>query len=177
VLGVVGAGIQAKMQAQQIARVLKPDSIVVWARNAERAQDLATELGGQAVSLETLCAQADLIVTTTPSTEILLHDAMIRPGTRIVAVGADAPGKRELDPKTLARATVIVDSRVQCIDHGESSWAIEAGLISEDSLIELGTLLTKPIAFDDAQIVIADLTGVALQDLEIARSVWSRLRA
>jgi ornithine cyclodeaminase len=176
-LGVVGSGIQARLQAQHIARVLGLDTILIWARHEERAQSLAAEIRGESVSLETLCAQADIIVTTTPSTEVILHDALIRPGTRIVAVGADAPGKRELDPKTMARATMIVDSRAQCADHGDSSWAIRAGLITEESLTELGTLLTRPVVFPDDRIVIADMTGVAIQDLEISRSIWSRLNA
>jgi ornithine cyclodeaminase len=116
-----------------------------------------------------------LIVTTTPSTEPLLTSDMIQPGKRIVALGADGPGKRELDPVILARARVVVDSRVQCIDHGEAGWAVRAGLIEAGSLIELGALLTAPLAFGADEIVVVDLTGVAVQDVEIAKSVWSRL--
>jgi ornithine cyclodeaminase len=132
---------------------------------------------GEAVSLEELCARADVIVTTTPSTEPLLSVDMIRPGTRIVAVGADSPGKRELDPKILARGRTVVDSIAQCVDHGEAGWAVRAGLIDPASLIELGTLLEAPIAFAPEEIVVADLTGVAIQDFEIAKSVWRRLQA
>jgi ornithine cyclodeaminase len=174
-LGVVGAGIQATMQATLIARHLGLANVLVWARDSERAATLAATLGGEAVALDTLCARADIIVTTTPSKEPIITAKHMRPGMRIVAVGADSPGKRELEPEILARARVVVDARDQCVNHGETGWAVRAGLIDPASPIELGTLLANPIVFGDDEIVVADLTGVAIQDLEIARSVWTRL--
>ncbi|MGH8180787.1 MAG: NAD(P)-dependent oxidoreductase [Steroidobacteraceae bacterium] len=174
-LGVVGTGTQARLQARWIARHLGCRSVLIWGRHAGRAAALAADLGAQAVELGELCARADLIVTTTPATEPLLTAPMVRPGARIVAVGADSPGKRELDVQILTRARIVVDSRAQCIDHGEAGWAVRAGLVDPASLIELGALLTAPIAFGDEETVVADLTGVAIQDFEIARSVWQRL--
>jgi ornithine cyclodeaminase len=175
ILGIVGAGTQARLQARLISRHLGLKTVLVWARNPLAAAALATEVGGAAVDLSELCTRAEIIVTTTPSTEPLLTSDMLTAGKRIVAVGADAAGKRELDPEILARARVIVDSRAQCIDHGEAGWAVRAGLLDPASLIELGALLTAPLAFADEEIVVADLTGVAVQDVEIAKSVWSRL--
>ena len=174
-LGIVGSGTQARLQATLIARRLGLSKVLIWARNERSAVALAAELGGEAVSLPTLCERADLIVTTTPSTVPLITNDMIGPGKRIVAVGADSPEKRELDPKILARGRVVVDSHGQCVDHGEAGWAVRAGLIEATSLIELGTLLASPIEFRDDEIVVADLTGVAVQDVEITKSVWSRL--
>lgn len=174
-LGVVGAGTQGRLQARLIARQLGLKTVLIWARNADRAVALAAESGGEAVGLPELCARADVIVTTTPSTAPLLTVDMVRAGARIVAVGADSPGKQELDPQLLARARVVVDSRVQCIDHGEAGWAIRAGLIDAAALIELGALLAAPIAFAEEEIVVADLTGVAIQDVEIAKSIWFSL--
>jgi ornithine cyclodeaminase len=175
-LGIVGAGIQARLQAQLIARVLGLHAVLVWARSGDRAEALAAELGGQAVGLPELCARADLIVTTTPATVPLLTDAMIRPGARIVALGADSPGKQELEAAILGRARIIVDSRAQCVDHGEAGWAVRAGLVDAAALVELGTLLASPVAFRPDDIVVADLTGVAVQDAEIAKVVWRGLR-
>ena len=174
-LGVVGTGTQARLQAKWIARHLGCRSILVWGRHAGRAAALAADLGAQAVVLEELCARADIIATTTPATEPLLTAPMLRPGARIVAVGADSPGKRELDVEILTRARIVVDSRAQCVDHGEAGWAVRAGLVDAASLVELGALLAAPIAFRDEETVVADLTGVAIQDLEIAKSVWKRL--
>jgi ornithine cyclodeaminase len=174
-LGIVGAGVQARMQAEALSRLPGIDTILLHARNPQRAEALAVELGAESVDLETLCARADLIVTTTPSTAPLLLNGSIRPGTRIVAIGADSPGKQELDPMILARACVIVDSREQCVDHGEAGWAVRAGLIEADALIELGTLLASPRHFEADQIVVVDMTGVAVLDVAIAESVWRRL--
>lgn len=177
VLGIVGTGIQARMQAKAIGRLLGLDEVLVYGRSAAKAAALAAEIGGRAVDLPELCARADLIVTTTPSTAPWLRAEMVRPGTRIVAVGADTPGKQELATELTASARVIVDSRTQCVDHGEAGWAVRAGLISPDSLIELGALLERPIAFAPDEIVVADLTGVAVQDIAIAKTVWDELAA
>lgn len=174
-LGVVGTGTQARLQAQWIARHLGCRSVLIWGRHAGRAAALAADLGAQAVTLNELCARADMIVTTTPATEPLLTAEMLRPGARIVAVGADSPGKRELDVRILTRARIVVDSRTQCIDHGEAGWAVRAGLVDGAALIELGALLAAPVAFNAEETVVADLTGVAIQDFEIAKSVWQRL--
>jgi ornithine cyclodeaminase len=174
-LGVVGTGTQARLQAKWVARHLGCKSVLIWGRHAGRAAALAADLGARAVALDELCARADIIVTTTPATEPLLTAQMLRPGTRIVAVGADSPGKRELEVDILTRARIVVDSRAQCVDHGESGWAVRAGLVDAASLIELGALLEAPIAFADEETVVADLTGVAIQDFEIAKSVWKRL--
>lgn len=174
-LGVIGAGTQARLQGEWIARHLGCKSVLIWARREDRAARLAVELGARAVGLGELCARADVIVTTTPSTEPLLRAQMMGAGARIVAVGADSPGKRELDVQIMARARIVVDSRAQCIDHGEAGWAIREGLVDPGSLIELGALLEKSIVFGAGETVVADLTGVAIQDLAVARSVWNRL--
>ncbi|HEY1410627.1 MAG TPA: NAD(P)-dependent oxidoreductase, partial [Rhodopila sp.] len=174
-LGIVGSGTQARMQAQTVARTLGIDRILVWARNGEKAVAFANQTGGTAVALDALCARADLIVTTTPSTAPIISASMLRPGARIVAVGADAPGKRELDLDLVSAARLVVDSRAQCIDHGEAGWAVRAGRVRATDLIELGELLTSPVAFRDDETVIADLTGVGVQDLAIASSVWARI--
>jgi ornithine cyclodeaminase len=177
VLGIVGTGIQARMQARMIARLLGLTDVLIHGRSMDKAKALAAEIGGRAVALPELCARADLVVTTTPSTVPWLRAEMVRPGTRIVAVGADTPGKQELETELTGRARVIVDSRVQCVDHGEAGWAVRAGLIASDALIELGALLERPIAFEPDEIVVADLTGVAVQDIAIAKTVWNRLAA
>ncbi len=174
-LAIVGTGIQAKMQGEMIARRLGLDEILIYGRSGEKAAALADELGAEAVDLAELCARADLIVTTTPSTAPVLTADLVHPGTRIVAVGADTPGKQELETALTAKARLIVDSAAQCAHHGEAGWPIRAGLIAPDTLVELGALLENPAAFADDEIVVADLTGVAVQDIAIAKAVWERL--
>lgn len=171
-LGIVGAGIQARMQGELIARRLGFETILVHARKPDAAETLAAHLGGHATDLEALCARADLIVTTTPARAPIIADGLIGPGARIVAVGADTPGKQELDTRILGRARIVVDSADQCIDHGEARWAVRAGLVDRASLLQLGALLDSPVTFAADDIVVADLTGVAVQDYAIAHSVW-----
>jgi ornithine cyclodeaminase len=66
----------------------------------------------------------------------------------------------------------VVDSVDQCVDHGETGWAVRAGLLDPAALLSLGDLLNAPIAFAEDEIIVADLTGVAIQDHAIANSVW-----
>ena len=119
---------------------------------------------------------ANLIVTTTPSRKPLLHSEWISNGTHITAVGADSVGKQELDPAIVGRAgAIVVDSIDQCSKYGEISHALSAGLIHAEQLLELGALLGACQRArndnDAAQITVADLTGVAVQDVQIAASV------
>ncbi|MBC9033761.1 NAD(P)-binding domain-containing protein [Sphingomonas sp. JC676] len=174
-LGIVGSGKQAQMQAEAIQRHLPMERVLVSARRPDRADALAALLGGEATDLQRLCAEADVIVTATAARAPLIPAAWVRPGTRIIALGADAPGKQELDPAIVASATVVVDSRAQCFDHGEAGWAVRDGLLDPASVIELGELLARRERFPADRTVVVDLTGVAVQDLAIATAVWNRL--
>jgi ornithine cyclodeaminase len=174
-LGIVGAGTQARLQATLVAERLGAPELLVWARDPAKAAAFAAEAGARPVPLAELAERAGLILTTTPATAPLLDARHIRPGARIVATGADAPGKRELDLSAVAGLELVVDEPAQCIDHGEASWAVRSGQVRPDQLTELGALLARPRAFAPAAVVVADLTGVAVQDVAIARSVWARL--
>jgi ornithine cyclodeaminase len=175
VVGVIGTGVQARLQADFIARHLGVERLLFWGRDPERTRALAAELGGEASALSALVERADLIITTTAATEPLVRDAWVRAGTRIIAVGADGGGKRELDPALLARATIVVDSPTRCIEDGETGWGVRAGMVAPERLIELGALLAAPRAFACDAVVIVDLTGVAVQDAAIAGTVWRAL--
>lgn len=184
-LGVVGSGIQARLQAELACELLEFPKLVLWARSQGKLTALADELQRKlpqvavtlAASAQDLCAQADAIVTTTAATRPVIQSDWVRPGTHITAVGADSPGKQELDVALFARAAhVIVDSPSQCVEHGETANAVRAGTISEADLIPFGrALLDAPLNRSDEEISIADLTGVAVQDVAIANSVWRQL--
>lgn len=174
-LGIVGTGMQARLQGDYIKRHIGAERVLVWGRDPRKAGTLAVDLNGEASELRHLAERADLIVTTTPSTDILVRDDWVRWGTRIVAVGSDGGGKRELDPAILSRATVVVDAAGHCIDAGETGWAVRAGQVAPDSLIDLGTLLASPRTFGRDEIVVADLTGTAVQDAAIAGTIMRGL--
>lgn len=177
-LGIVGAGIQARMQAEMIRRHIGAERVLIWGRDPDKAWALAAEIGGEARSeLADLVRASDLVVTTTPSTEWLVDDDWVRHGGRIVAVGSDGGGKRELDPRILGRATVIADSIDKCLENGEAGWAVRAGLLAADTIIPLGDLLAEPRTFAADAVVVADLTGLPVQDAAIAGAVWRVLAA
>lgn len=184
-IGIVGTGIQARLQLELLMSHYGSSPVRVWGRNRRSAaafvEDTTTAGNDTAVAetLAELCGECDLIVTTTASTRPLISADWVRAGTHITAVGADAKGKQELDPALFARADICaVDSIVQCVDHGETSHAVAAGLIDQARLVELGALVdgSKVGRSGGEQITIADLTGLAVQDIRIAQHVLRRIR-
>ena len=180
---VVGGGTQARHQAQCLHFLAKTQNIefTFWARNSDQAKQLSSEIaltGLNARSTDDLkeaCSQSDVIITTTPSTSHLIHADWIRPGTHITAIGADSPGKQELDVDLINRADLnVCDALSQSLDHGEFQSAHRAGFLSEKNTIELGHILgrTHPGRINDADITIADLTGLAVQDAAAALTVY-----
>src|SRR5690606_33630678 len=112
--------------------------------------------------------------TTTAAKKPLIHAKDVQSGTHITAVGADAPGKQELDPEIFRLADIcVVDSMSQCLDHGETYHPHQAGIVNEKDLVELGNVISssKWQRQSEDQITIADLTGISVQDIQIAKSV------
>lgn len=183
-IGIVGAGLQARLQLEYLKYATDCRDAIVWARRSEQAAAFQEEMSGRGFNVgiastpEELCRKSNLIVTNTPATEPLLHADWIVPGTLITAVGSDGAGKQELDADIYARAALaVVDSISQCVLLGESHYAIEAGTIDEAALVELGAIIAGESSGrqDDHQIIVADLTGVAVQDIQIAKSVLFNL--
>ena len=183
-IGMIGAGEQARLQLEYLKPVTACRAVHVWSPSEALSASFAENMAGLGFvvevqrSAEAVAANANLIVTATPARQALLQSAWIRGGTHITAVGADALGKQELDPHIVARAaSIVVDSIAQCSRYGEVSHALAAGLIQIDRLTELGTLLANGQRVrndaDPMQITIADLTGVAVQDAQIADSVMA----
>jgi ornithine cyclodeaminase len=181
-IGIIGAGLQAKLQLEYLREVTECRHVRLWARAAERAR--AVRVAGFDIdvldSAAKVAAGAQLIVTTTASRQWLLGAADINPGTHITAVGADGGGKQELEPALIARAQIrAVDSLSQCADYGDSSYALKQNLIARRDLIELGRVIQdETLRRRSAQdISIADLTGVAVQDMAIAELALQGLSA
>jgi len=183
-VGIVGAGVQGRMQLEWLRRVRTFDEAVVWGVSEEELEAYRRDMAPTGLRVRTtlraedVAAAADLIVTCTPSTRPLLEAGWIRPGTHITAVGSDTAAKQELDPRILARADrVVVDSLSQSELRGEVYKAVAAGVISRDRLIELGRVIEDPRLgrASDAEVTVADLTGVAVQDIQISQAVWSAI--
>jgi ornithine cyclodeaminase len=181
-IGIIGTGMQARLQLEYLKPVTGCRDVFVWGPTPENQEQFKADMrafGFNVRAMETaegVAANANLIVTATPSRGVLLQSGWVRDGTHITAVGADGTGKQELDPAIVGRAgAIVVDSIEQCSKYGEVSHALSAGVIQASQLRELGTVLeARRRARDDAnaaQVTIADLTGVAVQDVQIAHSV------
>jgi ornithine cyclodeaminase len=179
-IGILGAGTQGKLQLEYLKEVFPTRRVMVWSRSRERAESYRVE-GFEIESADSPAAvakQCRLIVTTTCSRQWLLGASDIQIGTHITAVGADGGGKQELEPELFRAASVrAVDSRVQCMAFGDSSYALRERLIAEKDLVELGEIIDGKRAGreNDSQITIADLTGVAIQDIQIAKLALASL--
>ena len=125
-------------------------------------------------SVEELADRSRLIVTATSAHEPVLRADQVQPGTHITAMGSDDDGKQELGVDLLGQADrIVADSVSQCRQYGECVHAINAGVISLDDIAELGAVVSGSTdgRTSDDQITIADLTGVAVQDIQIAKMI------
>jgi len=185
-IGIVGTGVQARMQLEMLRHVVDCTRCLVWGRDPAKAEAMVDELLGRdeirawgleievAETVDDLVPRCDLIVTATSARGPLFEADLVRPGTHVTAMGSDDQGKQELDAALLARADrVAADSRSQCVDHGECGYAVRDGLLDADDIVELGEVVERPAAGRTAeeQITVADLTGVAIQDIQIAKMV------
>ena len=175
---ILGSGAQSRLQLQALTLVRPIETARIWGRNPDAATAAASELTttlGIPVSVAATAAEAvagaDIIVTTTPSTEPLLQTAWLKPGQHVTAMGTDAEHKNEIDPVAIARADLYVaDSLPQTRRLGELRTAIAAGLVAADTPFpELGEIIAgAPGRTSPDQITICDLTGTGVQDTAIA---------
>lgn len=180
-IGILGAGTQARVQLQHLCAVTPCRKAVVWTPDEAEFEPYRASFDNSEMWIEyaadpaEVASRCNLIVTTTPSTTPLLHADDIHPGTHITAVGSDTAQKIELEPAILAMAdTVVVDSLPQSESRGEVFRTVEAGAISRSTVLELGAVISgNPQGrTNNNQITVCDLTGVAVQDLQIATAVF-----
>ncbi|MEM2233631.1 MAG: alanine dehydrogenase [Nitrososphaerota archaeon] len=176
VVGIVGAGTQARTQAMAMVEVLKElREVRVYDRKPEVARRFAEEMSrslGVEVrptpNVEECVRGVDVVCTTTPSRSPIVMRDWISPGTHINAIGADAPGKQELDPAILKSATIFVDDLEQASHSGEINVPLRQGIISlSDVRGEIGEVVAgkKPGRTSDAEITVYDSTGLSILDV------------
>jgi alanine dehydrogenase len=173
-VGFVGSGAQARTLLAAL-RVLYDDLEIVAADSqTEAAATFAAEAGGRVGTIEE-AAGCDLVCTATPSTKPIVEREWIRPGTHINAMGADGHGKQELEPQILKDGLVVVDDIAQAQGSGEVNVPLRDGQLAMDDLqVNLGEIVAglKPGRADEQQITIFDSTGLAIQDVALARVVY-----
>ena len=187
IIGVVGAGTQARMQVLALREVFSLKKIKVWDINTTERDRYVEEMSEQlkipiepAEDVKNAVTETDIIVTVTPSRKALVMKEWIQEGVHINAIGADGPGKQELDPFIVKRADkVVVDSLNQCRIIGEIQHALADGLITEDDVYaEIGKILIgeKKGRETNEEITLFDATGLAVQDIAAANIVYKQAK-
>ena len=185
--GVLGTGVQARLQIEA-ARLVRPfERVLVWGRDPVKAEicayDLAERLGIEVVveaDPARVVGESQLVVTTTPARDPVLRAEWLHPGLHITAMGSDQPGKNEIDPAVFDRLSVYVpDRESQCRTQGELRSALAAGAVPEErTYAELGMVVSEPAlgrkSLDD--ITLVDLTGTGAQDTAIASFAMTRAK-
>jgi alanine dehydrogenase len=175
IIGMVGAGVQAKTQLMAMAQVLPwIDEVKVFDLSGEASRafvmDMTAKLGVRLRVVQSIeeVTEADVVVTTTPSTRPVVMNRHIKPGTHINAIGADAPGKQELEPGILLRGKIVVDDVEQASHSGEINVPLSQGVIKVDDIYgTLGDIVVgkKRGRESDEEITIFDSTGLAIEDV------------
>ncbi len=178
-LCVFGAGVQAQIQLDYALRARPSMRSVAYVTmtgqpNAAFESKFSARCSiTHASDADEAVAQADIVITATPSKQPLFSAEAVKPGTHINAVGADTKGKRELPGWLLERALLVVDDMVQARNVGESQWSPGC------EMTEIGALLLSQDTFvrNASDISVFDMTGIALQDLTVAQSLYQSATA
>ncbi len=180
IFGFIGCGRQAYTQFLALNEVFEIEKVKAFDINdksAERFVEFCRNwVDADFMSIEDVC-DCDVLTTTTPSRKPVVMNEWIEEGIHINAVGADAPGKQELDEKILLRAKIVVDDYEQAMHGGEINVAISKGLIGkEDIYASLGEIVAglKSGRERGDEITIFDSTGLAIQDIAVAKVVYEK---
>jgi ornithine cyclodeaminase/alanine dehydrogenase-like protein (mu-crystallin family) len=174
-VAVIGAGVNGRAAARTFAALGRTP--LIWDVDAERAAEAAQEVGGSVAATREEALAADLLVTVTPGHELVLPAGTLKPGQHVSLMGADGPGKAEIAVEELARARIFCDDWEQASHGGDLAHAVEAGLVTEDDVTQLGDVLAgiNPGRRSPGDITIFDSTGLAIQDLAVALAALERL--
>ena len=178
-LGIIGAGRQAYTQVEAHVQLFTFDSIKVYDLSREAARKLITFFPQLPLKESSLAetAACDIVCALTPARSPVVKREWIVPGTHINAVGADAEGKEELEPSILKEAMVVVDDLRQAGAAGEINVPISQGIYSIDEVYgTLGEIIAgrKPGRRDRQAITVFDSTGVAIEDLAVAKLIYGK---
>jgi alanine dehydrogenase len=171
---VIGAGVNGRATARTF--LARGRRVALWDVEESRATAVADELGADVAASREEALASDVVVTVTPGREVLLGEGSLRPGQHASLMGADGPGKQEIDVRELARVRVFCDDWEQASHNGDLVHAVDAGALSRDDVTELGAVLAGDSAGrrSDDEATVFDSTGLAIQDLAIALAALER---
>ena len=175
VLGMIGAGHQSAFQMRAAAEQRDFEKVLGWNLHPEmlvRLEETANELGlpYESVDLESMGAEADVIISITSSFDPILMEEHVSPGTHIACMGTDTKGKQEVDVALVAKAKLFTDEVAQSATIGECQHAIAGGLIAEADITPIGDVINGAHGGRSSveEVTLFDGTGVGLQDLAAA---------
>lgn len=181
VVALVGCGVQARAQLAALREIFRIKDVRVWGHQKSlaarfiRSMKKPGEVMTAAKNIQECVAGADIVVTTTPSRKPIVQSRWIKDGTHINAIGADAPGKEELDPEILKRARVVVDDLEQAGHSGEINVPVARGIFKPKNIYAtLGEVVAgkKKGRADPGQVTVFDSTGLAIQDTAVAGLIY-----
>ncbi len=172
-LGLIGCGVQARVFIDAHRALYGELDLLLADVSDAAAKALQAEKGGRIVGLQE-ASGADIVCTSTPVRTPIVKREWLKPGAHINAMGADAPGKQELDPRILTDGRVFIDDTEQATHSGEVNVPLHDGLFKEEQIAgTLGEVVAgrKPGRTGD-EITVFDSTGLALQDVALARALY-----
>jgi alanine dehydrogenase len=170
-VGLIGCGLHGSWAARCLAAAEYGPG-VCFDPDPEAAGALAGELGWEAGTREDALA-CDVVTCVTPGAEPVVRAGEPRPGSHLNMLGADGPGKAEAELEAVSGAELFCDEWQQAAHGGELTGAVEQGLVSQDDVTELGSVLTGagPGRGSDDAVTLFDSTGLAIQDLAICQAL------
>lgn len=184
VVTVCGCGKQGRAQLAALTRLFSLDTVFAYDKNHQHALDFEQELAGElnlsiivVDSLSDRVRNSDICVTCTTSSEPFVSEDDVCPGVFIAAVGADNPHKQEIHPALMARGKIVCDVIEQCAAMGDLHHALEAGAMRIEAVHgELGEIVAgrKPGRESKDEVIVFDSTGMALQDVVSAATVYEK---
>ena len=179
-LGIVGAGVQSYTQLEAISVVRDIETVVVADKRKAAIGAFLERFGDEFDVRAGSIAEAaacDVLSTVTPVESPIVSADDVGERTHVNAMGADAPGKQELDEEIVANATLVIDDYEQCTHSGEINVPWSRGVLEDaDIYAELGSIVTgeTPGRTDEDGVTVFDSTGLAIQDVAAARVVYQR---
>jgi alanine dehydrogenase len=178
-IGFVGSGVQARFMLDAHREVFG-DALEVLASDIDpkAAEAFAAGWGCRVVSVAE-ASGCDIVCASTPGRARAIERAWVRPGAHINAMGADAPGKQELDPAILEQALIVIDEHHQATHSGEVNVPLSTGALREDQIFAtLGEVIigAKKPARSAEGVTVFDSTGLAVQDVALARVLYDDAR-
>ncbi len=181
-VGIIGTGVQGRSQLMGLNELFDIEEVRAYDRvrdsSIRYASEMSNKLGLDVKAVKVprdVVENADIVVTATPSRKPIINSKWVTRGVHINAIGADEPGKQELDPEILKRAKIVVDRLEECKVRGEINVAISNGIIDlSDVYAELGDIITgkKKGRESDSEITIFDATGMAIQDIATSYEIY-----